>query len=89
MGLVFLLAALVVLSIFVLPACKQPTPPPRFLLSKHPRAKESKWVDGRTHHFRSWETQIFLAQPACHTQGVRLDESKVLSERKNFEWVGS
>ena len=31
--------------------------------------------------------EIFLAQPACHAQNVRLDQSKVLSERKNFEWA--
>jgi hypothetical protein len=38
---------------------------------------------------RGMETEIFVAQVVCHAQGVRLDESKVLSERKNFEWAGS
>jgi hypothetical protein len=32
--------------------------------------------------------EIFVAQAVCHAQCVRLDESKLLSERKNFEWVG-
>jgi hypothetical protein len=89
MGLVFLLAALVVLSIFVLPACKQPTPPPRFLLSKHPRAKESKWVDGRTPSFSFLGDADFPSATGVPRLVVRLDESKMLSERKNFEWVGS
>jgi hypothetical protein len=34
-------------------------------------------------------TQIFVAQAVCHAQGVRFGESKMLSEGKNFEWVGS
>ena len=38
---------------------------------------------------RFWETKIFVAQAACHAQWLRLDESKMLSERKNFEWVES
>jgi hypothetical protein len=28
--------------------------------------------------------QFFAAQAACHAQGVRLDESKVLTKRRNF-----
>src|SRR5262245_38282057 len=31
----------------------------------------------------------FVAQPACHAPGLRFNESKMLSERKNFDWVGS
>lgn len=41
------------------------------------------------HHFVFWETEIFVAQAMCHAQWLRLEESKMLSERKNFEWVGS
>jgi hypothetical protein len=35
------------------------------------------------------QTPILVAQPPCHVQGVRFGESKILSERKNFELVGS
>jgi hypothetical protein len=46
------------------------------------------WM-GRHHHFRFWETEIVVAQATCHAQDVRLDKTNVLSERKNFERVGS
>jgi hypothetical protein len=32
--------------------------------------------------------EIFVAQAVCHAQGVRLDETKMLSERKNFRVGG-
>jgi hypothetical protein len=32
--------------------------------------------------------EIFVAQPPCHAQRVRLAKSKVLSERENFESSG-
>jgi hypothetical protein len=35
------------------------------------------------------ETPIFVAQAVCHAQGVRFNESKMLSKRKNFDWAGS
>ena len=35
------------------------------------------------------EGELFLAQPSCHAQGMKLDESKLLSERKNLERMGS
>jgi hypothetical protein len=38
---------------------------------------------------RFWETKISVAQAMCHALWLRLEESKMLSERKNFERVGS
>src|SRR5262245_39885860 len=42
---------------------------------------------GFLRYLRFW-TQIFTAQPACHDLDARLDETKVLSERKNHSLDG-
>jgi hypothetical protein len=78
--MVLLLVALVVLFVFIFQSYKQSTSPPFFLLSKQPGDERQRlhqgiemggWPDTIIFF---WETEIFVAQPACHAQCVRPDQ---------------
>jgi hypothetical protein len=88
--MVLLLVALVVLFVFIFQSYKQSTSPPFFSRDKRqqPPGNRNRWMAGH-HHFRFWETPIFHSATGVPRAGVWLDESKVLRQRKNFEWAGS